>query len=40
MKYYWRAGRQFAGHLFDFQAEKGRALIPSPIDRRTETRAW
>lgn len=27
LKYYWRAGRQFAGHLFDFQAEKGRANV-------------
>lgn len=26
MKYYWRAGRQFAGHLFDFQAEKGKKI--------------
>lgn len=25
VKYYWRAGRQFGGHLFDFQAEKGQA---------------
>jgi len=32
LKYYWRAGRQFAGHLFDFQAEKGKVV--SPIDRR------
>lgn len=29
VKYYWRAGRQFFGHLFDFQAEKGKA-IPHP----------
>lgn len=31
MKYYWRAGRQFFGHLFDFQAEKGKA-IPRPTE--------
>lgn len=39
VKYYWRAGRQFAGHLFDFQAEKGRAVAPSPVDRRMEASA-
>lgn len=27
LKYYWRAGRQFMGHLFDFQAEKGKATL-------------
>lgn len=27
MKYYWRAGRQFFGHIFDFQAEKGKATV-------------
>lgn len=27
VKYYWRAGRQFAGHLFDFQAEKKENVV-------------
>lgn len=27
LKYYWRAGRQFAGHIFDFQAEKGKVVV-------------
>lgn len=39
VRYYWRAGRQFLGHLFDFQAEKGHGLAMSPVDRRMETRA-
>lgn len=29
IKYYWRAGRQFFGHLFDFQAEKGKTIAHS-----------
>ena len=37
VKYYWRAGRQFAGHLFDFQSEKGKVV--SPIDRRSIAQA-
>lgn len=36
VKYYWRAGRQFSGHLFDFQAEKGNAVRAVSTAERTQ----